>query len=161
NANYVLYPLAAKSGSSCTSNPAAAGNSACVFYDVVKGNNSVACQAGSPNCSNTSSSGYGVLVNSSNKSSPAWSTTAGYDLATGLGSLNVANLVKNWTSVSFTPTTTTLSVSPTTLTHGQAANVTINVSSSSGTPTGPVSLLGGPNNTVRGIDFFQLSNGSV
>ena len=45
----------------------------------------------------------------------------GYDLATGLGSVNAANLVNNWTSVSFTPTTTTLtSLSPTT-THARPA----------------------------------------
>ena len=110
--NYVLTRLVAQNGSSCTSNAAAAGTSSCAFYDVVKGNNSVACQAGSPNCSNTSSSGYGVLVDPSHTSSPAWTTTAGYDLATGLGSVNVTNLVKNWASVSFAPTTTTLSVRP-------------------------------------------------
>jgi len=161
NANYVLYPLAAQNGSSCTSNGAAASSSSCTFYDVVTGNNSVACQSGSPNCSNKSSSGYGVLVNPGNTTSPAWRTTAGYDLATGLGSVNVANLVRNWTSVSFTPTATTLNISPTIVTHGQAANVTINVSSSSGTPTGPVSLLGGPNSKALGIDYFELSNGTV
>jgi len=161
NANYVLYPLAAQNGSSCTSNAAAAVSSACTFYDVVVGNDSVACQAGSPNCSNTSSNGYGVMVNPGNTASPAWTTTAGYDRATGLGSVNVANLVKNWSSVSFTPTATTLNLSPTSITHGQAANVTISVSSSSGTPTGPVSLLGGANNKPLGIDFFELSNGTV
>ncbi len=75
--------------------------------------------------------------------------------------MNVANLVKNWGSVSFTPTTTTLSLSPTTITHGQPVNVTINVSSSSGTPTGAVSLIGGPNNQTQGIDYFELSSGGV
>ena len=161
NANYVLYPLAAQNGSSCTSNAAAVGTSSCAFYDVVKGNNSVACQAGSPNCSNTSSSGYGVVVDPSHTSLPAWTTTASYDLATGLGSVNVTNLVKNWASVSFAPTATTLSLSPTVITHGQSVNVTINASSSSGTPNGPVSLIGGPNNQALGIDFFELSSGTV
>jgi subtilase family serine protease len=64
NANYVLYPLAAKSGASCTSNAAmapTASSSSCIFYDVVTGNNSVACVGGSPNCSNTTSGGYGIL----------------------------------------------------------------------------------------------------
>jgi hypothetical protein len=171
NASYVLYPLAAQSGASCASSSAAVSNAACIFYDAVKGNNSVACQGGSPNCSNTVVGGFGVLVGPKNTSSPAWTTTAGYDRATGLGSVNAANLVNKWTSVSFKPTTTKLtSLSPTTLTHGQAVNLTIDVtpSSGSGTPTGDVSLLGppnngsgGPNNNSVGIDFFTLGNGTV
>ena len=36
----------------------------CVFYDITTGNNAVACVAGSTNCSNTGSSGYGVMVSS-------------------------------------------------------------------------------------------------
>jgi hypothetical protein len=170
NANYVLYPLAAKSGASCTSNAsmaASANSSACIFYDVVAGNNSVACVGGSPNCSNTTSGGYGILeVNPPANPSPAWTTTAGYDLATGLGSVNAANLVKNWTSVSFNPTTTTLpDLSPTTLTHGQSVNFTVNVapSSGSGTPTGDVSLIaqaGSSSSNVTGIGSFALSKGS-
>ena len=143
NANYVLYPLAAKSGSSCTSNATmapSANSSSCIFYDVVTGNNSVACVGGSPNCSNTNSASgqYGIMVSGS-PASAAWTTTPSYDLATGLGSVNVANLVNKWTSVSFTPSTTTLGLStspatnPITLTHGQPVNFTIDVASGSGT----------------------------
>ena len=170
NANYVLYALAAKTGASCTSSAAiasTANSSSCIFYDTVTGNNSVACVGGTPNCSNTASNGYGMLeVNPPTNASPAWSTTSGYDLATGLGSLNAANLVKDWGSVSFAPTTTTLSnVSPTTLTHGQPVSFTINVApgSGSGTPTGDVSLIAqegrGPS-YVTGIGSFTLSKGS-
>jgi subtilase family serine protease len=171
NANYVLYPLAATSGSSCTSNATmapTANSSSCIFYDVPTGyNNSVACVGGSPNCSNTTSGGYGILeVNPPTNSSPAWTTNAGYDLATGLGSVNAANLVKNWSSVSFAPTTTTLTnLSPTTLTHGQAVSFTINVApgSGSGTPTGDVSLIAqagsSPSNSTS-IGSFTLSKGS-
>ena len=167
NVNYVMYPLAAKSGASCTSNATAVGISSCIFYDVVTGNNSVACVGGSPNCSNTTSGGYGILeVNPPAITSPAWSTTAGYDLATGLGSVNAANLVKNWTSVSFAPTATTLTnLFPTTLTHGQPVSFTINVApgSGSGTPTGNVSLIAqagsSPSNST-GIGSFPLSKGS-
>jgi hypothetical protein len=98
NANYVLYPLAAQAGNSCTSTAAAASNSSCVFYDVVTGNNSVACVGGTPHCSNTSTASgqYGIIVSGS---SPAYSATAGYDLATGLGSINAYNLVRSWTSI--------------------------------------------------------------
>jgi hypothetical protein len=172
NANYVLYPLAAKSGASCTSNATAVSSSSCTFYDVVTGNNSVACVGGSPNCSNTASGGYGILeVNPPTNPSPAWTTSAGYDLATGLGSVNAANLVKNWTSVSFAPTTTTLSLSttpaanPITLTHGQPVTVSIQVApqSGSGTPTGNVSLIaqtGSSSSNVTGVGSFTLSKGS-
>jgi hypothetical protein len=167
NANYVLYPLAAQSGASCASNAAAVGTSSCIFYDVVTGNISVACVHGSLNCSNQTSSGYGIMVvnPSSNPQVPAWNTTAGYDLATGLGSVNVANLVNNWTSVSFAPTTTTLSLSPTSIAHGSAVTVDIAVApvSGSGTPAGDVSLIAqttssGGLSTTTGVGGYTLAN---
>ena len=131
NANYVLYPLAAQTGNTCVSNAAAVSTASCIFYDIdptsgnkVNVNNSVICQGGSPNCSNTTSGQYGILV-SGNPEAAAYPTTAGYDYATGLGSVNVANLVNGWKS-NFTPTTTTLtpnpSTTPVTLTHGQPFN---------------------------------------
>jgi len=167
-ANYVLYPLAAHAGASCTSTAAAVGNSNCIFYDIVNGNNSVACLAGSKNCSNTSSSGFGILVNPTDNSTPAWTTTAGYDLATGLGSVNAANLVNQWTSVTFSPTTTALSSFPAAITHGQPVSFTVNVTSGSGTPTGDVSLIAqtgnyspSTGNGGNGIGPFTLNNGSV
>jgi hypothetical protein len=170
NANYVLYPLAAKTGASCNSSTAPPTSSTCIFYDVTNGNNSVACAGGSPECSNLNAGGYGVIVSGN---SPAWLTTAGYDLATGLGSVNVANLVNNWTSVSFTPTTTTLSLStsssttpPITLTHGQSVNVNITVTPNSGdvTPTGDAALMAptgnSPSNST-GISSFTLGSGGM
>jgi hypothetical protein len=173
NANYVLYPLAAQNGASCASNAAAVSNSSCIFYDVVTGNNSVECFAGYPNCSNTSlsSNGYGILVVPANNSLPAWMTTPGYDLATGLGSVNVTNLVNHWNSVSFAPTSTTLSLStspptsPVTLTHGQSVNVGIQVSSTTGgSPTGQVSLIaqtGGTTSGTTDVATFMLANGTA
>jgi hypothetical protein len=172
NANYVLYPLAAKSGASCSSNAImapSASSSSCIFYDVVTGNNSVACAWLTPNCTAgiSSSANIGILeVNPPTNALPAWSTNAGYDLATGLGSVNAANLVNKWTSVSFTPSTTTLAnLSPTSVTHGQPVSFTINVapSSGSGTPTGDVSLIaqtGGSPTNRTGIGSFALNNGS-
>ena len=173
NANYVLYPLAAQKGANCASNAAAVGNSSCIFYDIVTGNNSVACYAGYPNCSNTSlsSNGYGILVDPTNSSLPAWMTAPGYDLATGLGSVNVTNLVNQWSSVSFAPTTTALSLmtspptSPITLTHSQPVSVNIQVASASGgTPTGLVSLIaqtGSTTSSTIGVGSFTLANGSA
>src|SRR5579859_6204724 len=156
NANYVLYKLAAQNGASCASNSAAVTNTSCTFYDTVTGNNSVACKGGTPNCSATSGQ-TGILVNPSNTSSPAWTTNAGYDLASGLGSVNTANLVSNWNLVSFSSTTTTLAPISTPITHGQPVNVTIHVTSGSGTPTGTVSLVG---SQPSGIASFQLTSGS-
>jgi subtilase family serine protease len=108
NANYVLYPLAAQAynannGTYCNSSQLPSNPSSCIFYDVTTGyNNSVACVGGSPNCSNTNSASgnYGILeVNPPSNSTPAWATSVGYDLATGLGSVNAANLVNNWSSI--------------------------------------------------------------
>jgi Pro-kumamolisin, activation domain/Bacterial Ig-like domain (group 3) len=162
NANYVLYKLAAQSGASCASDSSAVDKTSCIFYDIVTGNDSVACLAGSPDCSNTGLGSFGVEVNPSNGNARAWTTTSGYDLATGLGAVNAANLVNNWSSVSFTPSTTTInSLSPTTVLHGQPVNVTIQVSAQNGTPTGSVSLIGGPNNAPLGIADFKLSSGTA
>ncbi len=162
NANFVLYPLAAKAGAACTSNVAAITNPNCVFHDVVSGNNSVACMGGSPNCSNHSSGAYGILVDPTKTSVPAWSTSAGYDKATGLGSVNVTNLVNQWNSVSFQPTTTTLSSFPATITYGQPANLTITVTSGTGTPVGDVSLIAQlSNNQSLGIGSYTLAGGGT
>jgi hypothetical protein len=170
NANYILYPMAAQAGARCTSNPAAVANSSCIFYDTTAGNNSVICDGGSLNCSNGTSGQYGIMV-SGNPLAAAYPTTAGYDLATGLGSVNAANLVNHWTS-SFTPSTVTLSLttspatSPITLTHGQPVNFGINVTAGSGTPTGDVSLIAqttsfSNGNGGVGIGPFKLSGGSA
>jgi subtilase family serine protease len=166
NANYVFYPMAAQNGASCKSSTAPLTNSSCVFYDVTVGNNSVICQGGTPNCSSTLAGQYGVMASGS---SPAYGTTTGYDLATGLGSVNVANLVNNWKS-NFTPSSITLALAtnpvtnPITLTHGQPIDYTINVSSVSGTPSGDVSLIaqaGSGSNQTTGIGPFSLSAGSA
>ncbi len=52
------------------------------FHDITSSNNSVPCLQGTPNCPNGGSIGY--------------SAGNGYDLATGLGSINAANLAKDW-----------------------------------------------------------------
>jgi subtilase family serine protease len=102
-ANPVFYQLAAKETlSGCNSNTVANGSS-CVFYDVTTGTNAMPCLSGSLNCTvKTSGDNIGVLS--------GYATTAGYDLATGLGSVNAYNLVNAWPKPS--PTVT---VSPTSL----------------------------------------------
>ena len=137
-ANYVLYKLAAlQSASSCNSTNGSGAN--CVFNDITTGTIAMPCQAASPDCTvKTAGHQYGILN--------GYSTGTGYDLATGLGSVNVANLVNKWSSVSFRATNTTLSLSPTSsLTHGQSVNVTASITPGSGTtpptPSGTISLM--------------------
>ena len=115
-ANYVLYRLAAAENfSQCNaSNTTTAPAVNCIFNDVTVGNNAVPGEAG-----------YG-------SPSAKYKSTVGYDLATGLGSVNVANLVNQWSSITFSATTTTLSLSPTTFTHGADVNVNIAVSPTGG-----------------------------
>ena len=151
NANFVLYQLYKKNtaGTICTSNAAAATTPTpgCIFYDTVTGNNSVACQGGTLNCSNTSTAAnqFGILVDPAHPTNPAWVTTPNYDSATGLGSLNVANLINAWGSASFTADTVAIT-SPVTntvnITHGATANFTVTVTPT--TATGSVSLVASP-----------------
>jgi hypothetical protein len=91
----------------------------------------------------------------------------GYDLATGLGSVQVNNLVNKWSSVTFKPSNTALTLSPlTNITHGSAVTVGITVApkSGTGTPSGDVSLLSNASTTSTGgqsVDRFTLANGTV
>jgi subtilase family serine protease len=163
NANYILYKLYKSNGAKvCTSNPAAAGNGTCIFYDITTGNISVACQGGSPNCSNTNGGAnqYGVLVSAG---IPAWTATTGYDLATGLGSVNVTNLAAAWSGVGLTGTTTAITASPSgAIAHGSNASFTVHVSATAGTPTGQVSLIATPTGAAQaGIGPFTLSSGTA
>ncbi len=143
NANYILYKLAAQQ--------------ATAFHDVTVGTNAVPCLTGSPNCTTTfAGDAYGILS--------GYNAVAGYDMATGLGSVDANNLVTKWSSVTVLPSTTTLSsLTPTTVTHGQAVTFTASVKpqSGSGTPSGVLSLEGGPTSSTGAIAGFTLSNGSV
>src|SRR5208282_2379091 len=121
NANPVLYALVKKTGASCTSSASEGTN--CIFNDVTHGNgyiateygssvgtNSVPCTGGSPNCSAILSSQTGVLVDPNNPTNEAWTVTPGYDMATGLGSVNVNNLATKWGTASTVATTTSLTL---------------------------------------------------
>jgi len=172
NANYVLYALAGtkETYSSCNSSSFTAPTtetipSTCLFYDITKGNNSVACVAGYPNCSN-SGSGYGLIVSGVgvDHGNPAFQSEPGYDLATGLGSINVANLLTNWGNVVRTATTTAVSSPSGGSTALTPFTATVKVTSGSGTPAGNVSLiaLASDKSTVLGsFGPFTLASGSA
>ncbi len=89
NLNTVLYPLAAQqSASSCNS---ASPASTCVFYDVTVGTNNEPCLKGTPNCTVTNSGDANGLL-------PGYNAGTGYDAATGLGTINAANLINSFDS---------------------------------------------------------------
>ena len=108
NANFILYQLYKNNAAGTICASAANPASTCIFYDTVLGNNSVACAGGSTNCSNATSGGFGVLVDPTATTKPAYITKTGYDNATGLGSVNVTNLLNAWSSVSFPASTVTI-----------------------------------------------------
>jgi len=189
NANYVLYSLArnqAATNSNC--NSSADPDPGCTFNDVTKGDsalangsvgtNSVPCAGVTLNCSSGANGVIGVMVNPQNPANQAWTTTAGYDEATVLGSINAQNLVSNWNSGSFSSSATTLSASvngkPVSsvsgLEHGQPIILTSTVVAGqgvTGTPSGQVALIAAPNPTTIspsqsfGIGDLTLSSGTA
>ncbi|MDP9337712.1 MAG: Ig-like domain repeat protein [Acidobacteriota bacterium] len=162
NANYFLYALAQQQNTAnlaCNSSSAPAAG--CNFNDTTKGNNAVPCTGGSTNCSTLTGQGTGVLVPTAGSTTPAYTTTAGYDLATGLGSVNAQNLVNKWASVNTTASTTTL-----TLNGGAAVNVThgqpiaFSIAVSPGSANGDTSLIAVPNAGLPvGVGPFPLVSG--
>jgi hypothetical protein len=142
NANFVLYQLYKNNvaGTICTS--AASPASTCIFYDTVLGNNSVACAGGKPNCSTATGGQFGVLVDPTSTTKPAFITGTGYDNATGLGSVNITNLLNAWSTATFTADTVTLTPATTSITHG--TSVAFHVSVTPTTATGAVSLTAKP-----------------
>lgn len=104
NVNPMLYALSASS-------PTA-------FHDITSGNNNAPCTAGTKNCpAGTTSFGF--------------SAGAGYDQVTGLGSLDVANLISAWTAV--TPTQDfALDGMVTSAVAGQASTSTVTVTELNG-----------------------------
>ena len=139
-ANYRLYPLSVAQSSSATCNSSSEtnpkANDACIFHDVTMGTNAFSCTTFTPGCVDIpSGERFGVL--------PGFSAKTGFDLSTGLGSLNAANLVKAWAALASVSTTTTLTVNPTHFTHGTPVELTTTVAPQNGvgTPTGDVVYL--------------------
>jgi hypothetical protein len=142
--NAGLYALAAKQTYSSCSAESVSTSSSCYFNDIDQYTNAMPCAAGSPNCTATQSTlgntdEIGILS--------GYSASTGFDLATGLGSLNIANVVNAWTPVppgSTTPTVTVTpnSTSPATINSNNTLNVTVTVAGATGTvpPTGSVKL---------------------
>jgi hypothetical protein len=69
------------------------------FHDITSGGNQVPCLAGTPDCSSGGSIGYAAGV--------------GYDQASGLGSIDIANLLSAWVPATVTSTSSTTTSDPT------------------------------------------------
>src|ERR1700676_4092691 len=126
NANFVLYKLAQQqfvAATACTSQASPLPAAGCTFNDVTTGTIVMPCAKGSTDCTTSNAADKYGLLN-------GYNAGAGYDLATGLGSVNAANLVGNWAAgqAAFRASATTLSITPTTgLTAGQAPFPTVNI----------------------------------
>jgi hypothetical protein len=105
NPNTLYYSLAGSeyggSGSgapACNSNTVNKTSSGCVFYDITQGDNDVNCTAHSGgtkyDCYLPAGDTVGVLSTSDSADDPAFQTTSGWDFATGIGSVNVWNLMR-------------------------------------------------------------------
>ena len=108
DANYVYYALARRQFTQ--SNPSACDASktngvlpakSCIFHDITRGDIDIPCGQDklgkSVDCFGDSSSTIiGELSSSKSQSEPAFPATVGYDLATGLGSVDATNLFNAW-----------------------------------------------------------------
>jgi subtilase family serine protease len=155
-----LYALAAKqSYSGCSAESATNGNG-CYFNDIDTGTIAMPCDYGaangglfynsagqpyvgtqqpgvvSPNCTPIDS-GDTVAIQS------GFAATSGYDQSSGLGSLNVANVVNHWATNTGLLTPVIILASSSTVPVNLSLNVTATVSGSGATPTGSVTLSGG------------------
>ena len=144
-ANFTLYPLSQQK-------PTA-------FHDITLGSNSVLCGQGSPDCAPNGNQFNGNPI----YATTVYSAGPNYDQASGLGSVDANVLVNNWNAITFLPTTTTLHLSSTSITHGTPITVTTSVApaSGSGTPTGNVAILtNSPLPSSQSQTFVNLAAGT-
>jgi subtilase family serine protease len=182
--NSELYKLAAKQPySSCSAESVTAGSASCYFNDIDTGTNAMPCDYGAseggavydPNSeswepgstySGIVSSGCSVLVNGDTVGiQNGYSAATGYDQATGLGSLNVYNVVEAWPAASgLGAVTVTVNPSPTTILISESLVVTGTVASSptgGAVPTGTVILTAGSytsdTSTLSGSGTYSIT----
>ena len=125
---YIYYSLAnAETTANCAS--ALPPMASCSFNDITTGDNKVCATS---TCTTTTGTKIG------------FSAGVGYDLATGLGSVNAANLANNWKNVTFNSSSTTLNLSQQfNIPYGTPVTFsgTVAPGSGSGTPTGDVAFI--------------------
>jgi len=138
NPNLRLYPLAAQAPS--------------VFHDVASGTNAVPCAGGSPGCSAAAPSTNIGHMN-------GYSAGAGYDLATGWGSVDAYSLASRWSNVMAPPTIVSLSPNPMT---GSSASQTLTINGS-GFQSGLKVLLSypGSTSTLQGTQIASVTASQI
>jgi subtilase family serine protease len=158
----VYYQLAtaeygSTGNSSCNSSNVGA-TSTCTFYDVTFGDMDVDCVG--PNCYLADGS-VGVLSTSDSAFLPAYGTSTGWDFATGIGTVNAANLVSKWpvSAENFT-----LSAAPVSLTlmQGTSGSTTITITPQNGF-SGSVGLSasGLPNGVMASFSSTSATSSST
>lgn len=127
NANPVIYALS-------QSVPGA-------FHDITQGDNMVPCEAGTPDCPSSPPYQYG------------YSCGPGYDLVTGIGSIDVAQLVNAWKAL--VPTSTTLTATAQGSTEGSPLELDATIASTGTSQplTGSVTFFYYTEYTGGGIDL--------
>jgi hypothetical protein len=169
NVNYGLYFLAAHdtnyTGNLCNSSLPATPNAACIFNDVTKGNIGVACVKGSTSnvdgtttwCQGAGAT-FGVTVANG---SVAYGAGPQYDLATGLGSVNVTNLLAKWSTFVRTGTTTTLTTPTGGTPSGTNFSATVTVTPAGATGDVSLNALANDQTTVlASFGPFTLTGGT-
>ncbi len=148
-ADFVLYPLK-------TQFPAA-------FHDITVGTNAVPCSPTTINC--ITATGTPITVSGITEgeigtgTTPDYNAAAGYNLATGLGSVDATQLVTDWGNVTFAASTVTLTPSSTSFTHGSPITVSGTVTPS--TAGGNVALLtDGALPLQQGQAVFPVTSGA-
>jgi subtilase family serine protease len=99
NPDITYYGLAAAEygatgDANCNSRRGKHADASCVFYDVAVGDNDVDC-TGPYDCYLPSGT-YGVLSTKDGKYKPGYRAGKGWDFPTGIGTINVTNLLKAW-----------------------------------------------------------------
>ena len=111
-----------------------------IFHDVTTGNISVPCASTPTVSTDCAKNGVGNYFLS------GYNTGAGYDLATGIGSVDVNQLITYWGTVTGSATATvTVAPSSSTINRNNPLTVPVTVkgSATTGNPTGTVTLSGG------------------
>ena len=147
NPNSVLYTLAAGQNYASCKTENVSNSGSCYFNDIDTGTISMPCAGGSPNCSLASvSTGNTVGVLS------GFDAAAGFDLASGLGSMNVANVVNGWAGAVPTATFKLTAAPAAAISAGGSTTSNITVSSTdgyAGTVTLSCALTSSPANAVE------------
>jgi hypothetical protein len=174
--NPTLYALAkaqytaSATSSSCYSNGQTSNTgvtaglpaSGCIFNDVTTGNNDVPCAAGATGCFVDSGAEYGLLsTTGASLLTVAFPAGPGYDLATGLGSINVYNLIAGW-STALAGEAQTISFGALSSRAFGTASFTVGAAASSGLPvsfaseTTPVCTVSGSTVTLAAVGICTI-----